>query len=134
MPAGLGVSVTIRILYVEDDESTSRAMLRWLGRRAEVVHVDNLRDAINMLESRPEGFDLVITDWTFPVDPGTAAMGGAGEMVVDTARELRQLPVIVTSGESPPDSWVHEYADVPWLVKPNVLDGVSDKIKALSKK
>ena len=83
-----------RMLFVEDDESIADIigiMLEDLG--FDLIHVPSGEEALMMLDRKPDGFDIVLTD---------VVMGGISG--VSLAKKIRSthpdLPIILASGYS----------------------------------
>jgi signal transduction histidine kinase/ActR/RegA family two-component response regulator len=90
VPQGMGG----RILFVEDENSLARLhkiLLEELG--YEVVLCTDSRQALDVFQVEPQGFDLVITDQTMP--------HMTGDMLVAAWRRIRpDIPVILCTGFS----------------------------------
>jgi CheY-like chemotaxis protein len=87
LPRGRG-----RVLYVDDEQAlatTVARILESLGYEASVCHSG--AEAIDRVRASPQGFDIVLTDFSMPGLSGT-----------DVAREVARirpgLPVVLTSG------------------------------------
>ncbi|MCE5335736.1 MAG: PAS domain S-box protein [Desulfobacteraceae bacterium] len=86
------VGGTERILFIDDEEAYLRGgarVLKHLG--YEITTRQNGLDALELFRSRPDGFDLVITDYTMPKMTG-----------FDLAMQIKQIrsdiPVVLCSG------------------------------------
>jgi PAS domain S-box-containing protein len=83
-----------RILLVDDEESLLEVMATLLlGLGYHVTTRRNGKDAVELLEARPNGFDLVVTDLTMPQMTGLDVVHALGERAMD-------LPVILCTGYS----------------------------------
>ena len=81
-----------RILYVEDERQVAevgRRLLSHLG--YQVTAVNSSIEAREMFQSRPQDFDLVITDLTMPQMTGV-------ELAADLVKVRPDLPIILCSG------------------------------------
>jgi DNA-binding NtrC family response regulator len=89
MPGG-----TERILFVDDEQSIvgiGKELLTRLGYTVE-TRVDS-RDCLEAFRARPDGYDLVITDYAMP--------GMDGEELIKEIRKIRHnIPVILCTGFS----------------------------------
>ena len=80
------------VLYVDDDPImllTVQGLLLRAGYR--VSCVEDPREALAILRSQPNAFDLVVTDFNMPVLSGI-------DVALDVARLRPDLPVVMTSG------------------------------------
>ena len=81
------------LLYVEDDATQARAMVRWLGSRGfEVTHVASLDAALSRF-AFTNAFDVIVTDW----DLG----GHTSANLVELAKAHR-VPCCIYSGSDVP--------------------------------
>jgi len=88
MPAGSGQ----RVLYLDDEVALVEVEARLLERHGYVVRgFARVDEALAVLRSDPEGFDLVITDLNMP------GMSGL-EVAVEVARLRADLPIVLSSG------------------------------------
>ena len=96
------------ILLVEDEEAVRAVAHRALSRRGyTVVEARNGREALDVLESRGEPFDIIVTDLVMPV------MGGR-----ELAQRVREL------GYAPPLLFMSGYAEADMLPdEPSARDG-----------
>ena len=88
----VGTTDAIRVLYVDDDQMIVSLVSRLLAKSACVVTgFARAVDALDMIRTRPDDFDVVVTDFNMPELSG-----------LDIARavlEIRpDLPVVITSG------------------------------------
>jgi PAS domain S-box-containing protein len=83
------------ILFVDDEETiieTGKEMLEYLGYLVETS--SNSEDALDLFKSRPQQFDLVITDMTMP--------GMNGDVFSKKILEIRpDIPIIICTGYNP---------------------------------
>jgi PAS domain S-box-containing protein len=85
---------TERILFVDDEEilvEMGNSMLQWLG--YEVSATTSSLQALELFAAHPDGFDLVITDYTMPY------MTGA-DLAEEMMRIRSDIPVILCTGFS----------------------------------
>jgi two-component system cell cycle sensor histidine kinase/response regulator CckA len=118
------------ILLVEDE-----AMVRAVGERAltrkgyEVLTAAHGEEALEILERRPEGVDLLISDVVMPTMDGPTLVGLARQKFPD-------LKIIFMSGYA--EEQLRKSIDVPgvaFLAKPFSVQDLSDKVRAeLAKK
>ncbi len=86
------MSDTVRVLYVDDDQMIVSLVSRLLAKSACVVTgFACAADALDVIRTRPDDVDVVITDFNMPEHSG-----------LDIARAVRDtrpdLPVVITSG------------------------------------
>jgi len=84
-----------RILFVDDEEvvvDASRRILMRLG--YDVTVSTDSRDALSFFRSKPEEFDLVITDRTMPNMTGV-------ELAKELIKIRQEIPIILCTGYSP---------------------------------
>lgn len=101
---GLHRRERVRILFVEDDEDqliTTPRLLESMGHS--VTAVGSPEEAATLVESEPDSFDLVISDYDMP------GMSGA-ELAMAIAKVVPWLPVILVSGR---EDAVGAGADLP---------------------
>ena len=85
-------SISVPILYVEDDDDTADAMLLMMGSRgfSNLIHARNGEEALDLFDKEP--FRVVLTDYRM----------GRGMDGIELARRLRKknpdLPIIFISG------------------------------------
>ena len=118
-----------KTVLLADDEERLRTvvemMLEELGAR--VVVVDGGQGALDVFESDPEGFDLVMLDLRM--------QGVSG---VDAFRRLRKtaphVPVLLTSGAVPDDELLGELAasGAGFLEKPFNVDRLGEVLRRLT--
>jgi PAS domain S-box-containing protein len=84
-----------RILFVDDEKDYVVAKARMLERLGyKVVALTDSRETLDLFRSRPEAFDLVITDQTMP--------HLTGDMLAREILNIRgDIPIILCSGSSP---------------------------------
>jgi CheY-like chemotaxis protein len=114
----------LRILFVEDEPqlaSMQRRQLEHLGYRV-TVHTASL-DALEDFRSRPNAFDLVITDDTMPRMTGTA-------LAAEIQRVRPAMPVLMVSGGDRIDPSKPRPAGVRQvLLKPHTLNELDRAIR-----
>jgi DNA-binding response OmpR family regulator len=122
---GLGVSIAVRILIVEDEAKLNSILQRCL--KAEGHAVDGVSDATTALEYlKSYHYDLAVIDLQLPDGTGTSLV-----------RRLRQfgmtLPVLILTARSDVDSKVENFqagAD-DYVVKPVALAELVIRVQAL---
>jgi PAS domain S-box-containing protein len=119
-------SRSLRILLVDDHDAvreTTAAMLEDLGHKVEAV--GDGQSMLRLLESAPDDYDLVVTDYAMPLLSG-------GEALI-RAREIRpDLPGIIISGYADAESIARKPANVEVLTKPFSPREMSRAIGAVS--
>ena len=119
-------SRSLRVLLVDDHDAvreTTAAMLEDLGHKVEAV-ADG-QSMLRLLESAPDDYDLVVTDYAMPLLSG-------GEALI-RAREIRpDLPGIIISGYADAESIARKPANVEVLTKPFSPREMSRAIGAVS--
>ncbi|MDD5642578.1 MAG: PAS domain S-box protein [Syntrophales bacterium] len=114
-----------RILYVEDEAQVAevaRRLLTHLG--YEVTVLTNSRAALELFHSRPQEFDLVITDLTMPQMTGL-------DLAADFIKMRPELPIILCSGYSDtvsPDA-ARQLGIREFLVKPVTFANLARAIR-----
>lgn len=113
-----------RILVVDDEAIVRRSAQKILSREGYLtVLVENGRQALDLLQTDVEVFDLVLLDLTMPELSG-----------VETLREMRRLnytmPVILTSGYNPTKLMdeLEEEGEITFLAKPFGLVELQKKV------
>jgi two-component system cell cycle sensor histidine kinase/response regulator CckA len=113
-----------RILVVDDEDMVRSSAQKILSRQGYMtVPVENGREALNLLGTDVETFDLVLLDLTMPELSG-----------VETLREMRRLnytmPVILTSGYNPAKLMeeLEEEGPLSFLAKPFGLADLQEKV------
>jgi CheY-like chemotaxis protein len=116
---------TERVLFVDDEEPlalTGKGMLEALGYR--VSATTSSREALEIFRSRPDQFDLVITDMTMPHMTGSELAGHVLKIRAD-------IPVILCTGysdlitpEKAKDMGIREF-----VTKPLPLQDLADTIR-----
>ena len=82
------------ILFVEDDEEQRETVPRTIEKLGyQVAVAAGAEDAINLVESDPDNFDLVITDYDMPKTSGL-------DLAKHLGRRFPGLPVILVSGRN----------------------------------
>ncbi|MBI5911549.1 MAG: PAS domain S-box protein [Betaproteobacteria bacterium] len=116
------------ILYVDDDEAIVFLMTRLLEREGyRVTGCTDQREALAAVRSRPEAFDLVVTDYNMP-----------GLTGLDLARALRDiradLPVALASGYITEELRAEAPAAgvIELVYKPNTVDELCGVIARLA--
>ena len=119
-------SRSLRVLLVDDHDAvreTTAAMLEDLGHKVEAV--GDGQSMLRLLESAPDDYDLVVTDYAMPLLSG-------GEALI-RAREIRpDLPGIIISGYADAESIARKPANVEVLTKPFSPRDMSRAIGAVS--
>ena len=119
-------SRSLRVLLVDDHDAvreTTAAMLEDLGHKVEAV--GDGQSMLRLLESAPDDYDLVVTDYAMPLLSG-------GEALI-RAREIRpDLPGIIISGYADAESIARKPANVEVLTKPFSPREMSRAIGAVS--
>ena len=83
-----------RILFVDDEASLTRLAARMLGSLGyDVITKTNAMEALDLFRSGPEGFDLVVTDFTMPYMTGD-------KLAVELMAIRSGIPVILCTGYS----------------------------------
>jgi CheY-like chemotaxis protein len=115
------------VLYVDDEEALVRLTTRTLGRLGyQVTGYTDPAQALQAFRSRPQDFDVVVTDLSMP------GMSG-----FDLARELLatrpDLPVVMTSGYlRPEDQRTAAQIGIGELVlKPTSVEGLGQVLERL---
>jgi signal transduction histidine kinase len=116
----------LRILLVDDHDEVRAAtlgMLEELGHK--VVDAPNSADALDLLDRKSGGWDLLITDYAMPHTSGTA--------LVHKAREMRQgLPALIITGYADSEAIGERPDDVAVLIKPFTLEQLAHMIAVVS--
>ena len=113
------------ILVVEDDPAAGQALVRLFGADYRVELVTDLMSVRQRLSYGPRGrYDLVVTDWCFPVEPSGPVIDAAGSRVVAYAAQAK-VPCVVYSGSERAAG----YDDV-WITKGDV-DGLRRVVREL---
>ncbi len=82
----------VRVLLVDDEPSVRRAATRLLeSLGGTVTSVEHGADAVRLLETRPDAFDLLVTDYRMP------GMTGA-ELIAVVEGIAERLPIVLISG------------------------------------
>jgi CheY-like chemotaxis protein len=99
----------MRILLVEDEALKRRTLLRMIGAVFPAAEVATAADAQAAAAELHGGwFDLVVTDWCFPLTKGGSAVTGAGRDVVAVCRAIG-VPVLIASGHGPQSGFETEW-------------------------
>ncbi len=113
-----------RVLVVDDEAVVRRSAQKILSRQGYLtVLVENGRQALDLLHTDVETFDLVLLDLTMPELSG-----------VETLREMRRLgyamPVVLTSGYNPTKilDELGEEEGIAFLAKPFGLEELQKKV------
>ena len=113
-----------RVLFVDDEESMVYLMKRWLERLGYKVTACMLpEEALKIFRSRPQDFDLVLTDFCMPEMCG-----------VDFARELLRIradmPIFISSGYIGPaeEEQLRSNGLPPMLPKPRTFEELSQAL------
>ena len=123
---------SIRILLVEDDTHKARTVARLLSRACgargyELVLVQApTRSEAFAAWPRSLGFDIVVSDWSFPIMPGAPPQLGAGELVVRMAAAAN-VPVLVVSGSPRPSTFLEQRA-VRWAVTTDASRAIDEML------
>lgn len=111
---GFSSSVTPLVLVIEDHEDT-RLLLRTILEMRGIRVVEALNGAAGVKTAEEVHPDLILMDMTLPVLDGLAAV-----RLIREHKTLRQVPVVITSGDAYPQSRDTAFAAgcSDYLVKP----------------
>ena len=115
------------ILFVDDEPGIVRLAVRILERNGyRVTGCTNGLNALELFESEPHSFDLVITDLTMPKMSGV-------QLAKQISRQTEELPIILCSGHSEPISEETARANGITLTvhKPVVGQELADQVESL---
>jgi signal transduction histidine kinase len=116
-----------RILVVEDEDAVRTLMIRLLSQAGySVTAVSRGRDAVELLATDPQAFDLLVSDVVMP--------GMRGVEVVQQAQSIApDLPVLMMSGYSTPmfDGEREIMSDVPLIKKPFSRAALLDEVRGI---
>lgn len=114
-----------RILFVDDEKALAEIGQEMLGVLGyEVLSTTSSRVALDELRSRPDAFDLLITDYTMP------AMTGL-DLAKEAMKVRTDLPVILSTGfsEKITEESVKEDGIRAFLMKPYNLRSLADTVR-----
>jgi PAS domain S-box-containing protein len=114
VPSGQGQ----RVLYVDDDDALvflAARTLKRLGYR--ITAYTDAREALEKFRSQPEEYDVVVTDLSMPVMPGT-------ELVRSLISIRSDIPVVITSGYVRPEDQelARQLGAAALILKPNTIE------------
>lgn len=90
------LSISARILYVEDTQSTADYTSHIMkGAGWEVVHVKSGEEAAALLDTSKKGFDLVVTDLVLE---GQVSGIGLINLIRQGSEKIRDIPILAVSG------------------------------------
>lgn len=118
---------TERILYVDDEEmitQVNKKLLESIGYT--VVETNSSLKALDIFASKPDDFDVIITDQTMP--------GMTGDQLVEEILAIRpDLPIILCSGfsERIDEEKAHELGVRHYLSKPTSLNTLGATIRSI---
>jgi signal transduction histidine kinase len=125
-PAAVKSSRPLRVLLVDDHHEVRAAtlgMLEDLGHS--VADAANSSDAMELLNSKPGEWDLLVTDYAMPHKSGT--------QLVDAVRELMPgLPSLIITGYAESDAVGARPDDVAILAKPFSLEQLAHMIAVVA--
>ena len=113
----------VSILFVDDEEylvDVGKEMLEDFGYR--VVAITSPKEALSIFENQPEGFDLVITDYTMPEMTGSQLAARIKEINPD-------VPIIMCTGIALDRDVEAEVAADEILMKPLDMTGMLTAVK-----
>ena len=109
----------LRVLLVEDDADVRRLYAIGLNQRGyEVRLAANGAEAVERIHEEPP--DVILLDWLMPLMDG-------GEVLARVATD--GIPIIVISGQPPPDEGVRDPRIRAWLTKPVTIDELVARIE-----
>lgn len=97
-----------RLLYVEDEEDLRRVVSETLEEDFDLVAVNNVRSALELIHSDSVHFDVLITDFNLR-DPN-----GTGHEVARAMRlRYPDAPIVLMTGNSPEDPNIRDVLRIP---------------------